>query len=372
MPATASTNCSSLVPAGARPGRARCGPSGARGRPPAGAGTEVSTSADRPSSAAAGPPPSTAGPLSSSAGSRSRTIEQRRGRRTAVMASVAELTAAGQGGGPQDVPPQVGEGGLALHADAAVGDVAGVDDHALDGRVVEQVGGQALEPQPLAGPAGGPGTAARSTLPGSAWSGRWPRRSVVEVVGVDELAGERAQQLVGLEAQHLGGRGAGVGHRPGPVDGEHQVRGALDQGPEAALAALGQRGGPSPSPGGPSRGSGRRRRCRWPPGWPARGPPAPAAGWGPSRRASSPWPAARQAKVQHQHHPVGRRSGHGQRLLADQDQPDGQGRAPAGGVDDGGDQDDLGGDAGVEPDPGVGPVPPEAGSPWRPAGRPPG
>ena len=78
------------------------------------------------------------------------------------MASVDELDGAGQGGGPQDLQPQVGEGDLALHADAAVGDVAGVDDHPLHGRVVEQVGGQALEPQPLAGPTADPERQSRS------------------------------------------------------------------------------------------------------------------------------------------------------------------------------------------------------------------
>src|SRR5918998_617350 len=117
----------------------------------------------------------------------------------------------------------------------ALGDVAGVDDDAPDGRVVQQVFSDGLQMAPGAPFVPDPVLHGREGAGDVAVLPEQPRHAVA-VLGVDQAERVEPDPILRREAEHSPDGGALVGD--GAVLGEHEddVRGVLDEGAESLLA----------------------------------------------------------------------------------------------------------------------------------------
>ena len=168
-----------------------------------------------------------------------------------------------QGGVAGDQVEHLGLAGQLALGPLALGDVAAVEHHPADGRVVEQVVGQGLDVAP--GPVGGqepeaePGAVGQ---PGQVLAEAGP--DVADVVGVDQLEHVLADPGVLAVAEHAPEGRAGVGDAAAGVEHDHHVGGVLDQRPEAGrrvpqgllgplqLQLLGDVAGGQDEPAGPA------------------------------------------------------------------------------------------------------------------------
>ncbi len=240
---------------------------------------------------------------------------------------------------PQRFSPQIRQCSLALHPLTPIGDIAGVEDHAIDIRIGEQVPGDTLQPPP------------RSVLveyphgefdrfPGKTLDLAESGPQVLDVCLVNQAV-RRVQEHFGLITQHLGARRTGIGDPTVSAHDEHQVRRALHQRPETALAAFGQRrrilsvdqrGAQRPigeddsdphQDGQPVHLRHRHQRRS-----PTEGDQSLARG--------------QAGQCPNHHGALGGGAGHHERFLPDEDQTNGQRRPPPGGVDRGRYDDRLG------------------------------
>ena len=119
----------------------------------------------------------------------------------------------------------------------ALGDVAGVHDHAGHRGIAKQIGGDYLHVAPApfgmryAGLEGGRHAGSGDHLVG-------PLYQLAEVVGMDELGHRDALHGMGLPAEDAGHRRAGIEDPAVLADHAHQVRGVLHQGGKAHLGGL--------------------------------------------------------------------------------------------------------------------------------------